>query len=84
MQQLTPGAQIDELRATLQISEQRRQRAEARLADRERQLGTATVIIAAQDQQIDDLRAELATSREAALRQVPVASRFCSPRTSWA
>ena len=66
MQQLTPGAQIDELRATLQISEQRRQRAEARLADRERQLGTATAIIAAQDQQIDDLRAELATSREAA------------------
>ncbi len=67
MQQLTPGAQIDELRAALQISEQRRQRAEARLADRERQLGTTSAIIAAQDQQIHNLRAELATLRAAAM-----------------
>jgi chromosome segregation ATPase len=59
MQPLTPGAQIDELRAALRISEQRRQRAEARLADRERQLGTASAVIAAQDQRIDNLRAEL-------------------------
>ena len=59
MQPLTPGAQIDELRAALRISEQRRQQAEARLADRERQLGTASAVIAAQDQRIDNLRAEL-------------------------
>lgn len=59
MQPLTPGAQIDELRAALRISEQRRQQAEARLADRERQLGTASAVIAAQDQRIDNLLAEL-------------------------
>lgn len=61
--QLTPGLQIDELRAVLRISEQRRQRAEARLADRERQLGTANIIIAAQDEHINELKAELATIR---------------------
>jgi chromosome segregation ATPase len=66
MQPLTPGAQIDELRAALRVSEQRRQQAEARLADRERALGTASAIIAALDQQIGDLRAELGTLREAA------------------
>ena len=41
-------------------------KAESRLADRERQLGTARAIIAAQNQQIDDLRAELATFHDAA------------------
>ncbi|WP_424746421.1 hypothetical protein [Mycobacterium sp.] len=66
MQQLTPGALIDELRAALHVSEQRRHRAEGRLADRERALGSATAVIAALDQQIADLRAELGTLREAA------------------
>lgn len=49
MQQLTPGAQIDELRAALLISEQRRQEAEARLADRERQLGILRAELALRD-----------------------------------
>ena len=66
MQPLTPGAEIDELRAALRISEQRRQRAECNLADRERQLGIACSITAALDQQIADLEAELATLREVA------------------
>jgi len=61
--QLTPGAEIDQLRALLRISEQRRQQAEARLADRERQLGTANKIIAAQDEHIGELEAELDTIR---------------------
>jgi hypothetical protein len=39
MMPLTAGAQIDELRRLLRESEQRRQAAEHRLADRERQLG---------------------------------------------
>jgi hypothetical protein len=64
MQALTPGAQIDELRAVLRISEQRRQQAEARLADRDRRLGIASATIAAQDQQIGYLRAHLARLRE--------------------
>jgi chromosome segregation ATPase len=68
MQQLTPGALIDELRATLHMSEQRRQRAEARLADCDRRLGTASAIIAAQDQQIADLRAAVACLTAAAAR----------------
>jgi hypothetical protein len=38
MMPLTPGAQIDELRRALRESEQRRQAAEIKLADRERQL----------------------------------------------
>ena len=42
MMPLTPGAQIDELRRLLRESEQRRQAAELKLADRERQLGTAS------------------------------------------
>jgi len=66
MRTLTPGAQIDELSALLRISEQRRQAAEARLADRERQLGLATAITAELDQQIAGLEAELETLREAA------------------
>jgi hypothetical protein len=66
MQPLTPGAQIDELHAALRVSEQRRQQAEARLADRERALGLSCSIVADLDQQIGDLRAELGTLREAA------------------
>ncbi len=65
MQPLTPGAEIDELRAVLRISEQRRQQAEARLADRDRRLGIASATIAAQDQQIAHLQAELAGRRSA-------------------
>lgn len=60
---LTPGAQIDELRRLLRESEQRRQAAELRLADRERQLGTAYQTIAAQDHRIDRMTAELALPR---------------------
>jgi hypothetical protein len=41
MMPLTAGAQINELRRLLRESEQRRQAAEHRLADRERQLGHA-------------------------------------------
>lgn len=63
MMQLTPGAEIDHLRALLRISEQSRQQAEARLADRERQLGTANKIIAAQDEHIGEIEAELDTIR---------------------
>jgi len=64
MRNLTPGAQIDELRAVLQISEQRRQKAEARLADRERQLGYATAIIADLDQHIAELQTESRALRD--------------------
>lgn len=42
MMPLTPGAQIDELRRLLRESEQRRQAAEHKLADRERRLGSIT------------------------------------------
>ena len=64
MRNLTPGAQIDELRAVLQISEQRRQKAEARLADRERQLGYATAIIADLDQHIAELQTDSRALRD--------------------
>jgi len=60
MMPLTPDAQIDELRRALRESERRRQAAEVRLADRERQLGTAHHTIAAQDQRIGCLTAEVA------------------------
>jgi hypothetical protein len=60
MMPLTPGAQIDELRHALRESEWRRQAAEVRLADRERQLGTAHHTIAAQDHRIGWLTAEVA------------------------
>jgi hypothetical protein len=60
MMPVTPGVQIDELRRTLRESERRRQAAEIRLADRERQLGTAHQTIAAQDHRIDWLMAEIA------------------------
>jgi chromosome segregation ATPase len=67
MRQLTPGAQIDELRGLLRISEQCRQRAEGRLADRERQLNIAAATIAELDQQIGQLRDELTKLRDEAL-----------------
>jgi hypothetical protein len=66
MMPLTPGAQIDELHRVLRESEQRRQAAEIKLADRERQLGTARQTIAAQDQHIGTMTAELARLRGAA------------------
>ena len=66
MMALTPGAQIDELRRALSESEQRRQAAEVKLADRERRLGTACQTIAAQDHRIGWLTAELARLRGAA------------------
>ncbi len=46
MMPLTVGAQIDELRQLLRESEQRRQSAELKLADRERQLGKMTAELA--------------------------------------
>jgi hypothetical protein len=52
MMPLTPDARIDELRRLLRDSEQRRQAAELKLADRERQLGTARQTIATQDHRI--------------------------------
>jgi hypothetical protein len=57
---LTPGVEIDELRRALRESEWRRQAAEIKLADRERQLGTAHQTIAAQDHRIVWLTAEVA------------------------
>ena len=67
---LTPGAQIDELHRVLRESEQRRQAAEIKLADRERQLGTARQTIAAQDHRIGRITAELARLRGAATATV--------------
>lgn len=72
---LTPGAQIDELQAALRVSEQRRQAAEIKLADRERRLGTACRTIAAQDQRISRLTAELSDLRAADQRFTTTASR---------
>jgi chromosome segregation ATPase len=66
MMPLTPGARIDELHHVLRESEQRRQAAEIKLADRERQLGTARQTIAEQDQRIGRMTAELARLRGAA------------------
>ena len=66
MMPLTPGGQIDELRRLLKESEQRRQAAELKLADRERQLGTARQSIATQDHRIERMAAELARLRGAA------------------
>jgi len=66
MMPLTPGAQIHELSRALRESEQRRQAAETKLADRERLLGTARCTITAQNAQIDSLTAELARIRGAA------------------
>ena len=76
MMPLTPGAQIDELRRVLRESEQRRQAAEAKLADRERRLGTARQTIATQGHRIGWLTAEVARLRDAAhsVRQPPRAS----------
>ena len=63
MMPLTARRQIDELRRHLHESEQRRQAAELKLADRERQLGTARQTIATQDHRIGKLNAELAGPR---------------------
>ena len=60
MMPLTAGAQIDELRCLLRESEQRRQAAEHKLADRDRQLGTARQTIATQNHRIGGMTAELA------------------------
>ena len=70
MMPLTAGAQIDELRHLLRESEQRRQAAELKLADRERQLGTARQTIATQDHRIGTMTAELARRRGAATATV--------------
>ncbi|OBK74470.1 hypothetical protein [Mycobacterium sp. 1274761.0] len=59
----TPGAQIDELRRLLRESEQRRQAAELKLADRDRQLGTARRTIATQDHRIGRMTADAARLR---------------------
>jgi hypothetical protein len=58
---LTPGAQIDDLRRALRESEQRHKAAEIKLADR--QLGTASQTIAAQDDRIGRMAVELARLR---------------------
>jgi chromosome segregation ATPase len=70
MMPLTPGAQIDELRRALRKSEQRRQAAEIKLANRERQLGTASQTIAAKDRRIGRTTAELERLRGAATATV--------------
>ena len=70
MMPLTAGAQIDELRHLLRESEQRRHAAELKLADRERQLGTARQTIATQDHRIGTMTAELARRRGAATATV--------------
>ena len=63
MMPVTPGPQIDELRRLLRESEQRRQAAEHKLADRERQLGAARQTIADQDHRIGGMTADLARLR---------------------
>lgn len=70
MMPLTSGAQIDELRHLLRESEQRRQAAELKLADRERQLGTTRQTIATQYHRIGRMTAELAGLRGAATATV--------------
>jgi chromosome segregation ATPase len=70
MMPLTAGGQIDELRHLLRESEQRRQAAELKLADRERQLGTARQTIATQDHRIGRMTAELAGLRSRATATV--------------
>jgi hypothetical protein len=70
MMPLTPGGQIDELRRLLRESEQRRQAAEIKLADRDRQLGTAFQTIATQDHRIGGMAAELTRLRGAATATV--------------
>jgi hypothetical protein len=65
MMPLTPGAQIDELCRLLRESEQRRQAAETKLADRERHLGIAQRTIAEQRDLIASLTTELASLRGA-------------------
>jgi len=64
---LTPGAQIDELDRLLRESERRRQAAEVKLADCDRQLGTACRMIATQVDRIGWLTAEVARLRNGAV-----------------
>ena len=71
MMPLTPGTKIDELRRAIGESEQRRQAAEVKLADRERRLGNARQTIAAQDRRIGWLMAEVARLRDAAASILP-------------
>jgi len=59
MMALTPGAQIDELFRALRESERRRQAAEVRLADRDRQLGSARQTIALLRDRVTCLTARL-------------------------
>jgi hypothetical protein len=70
MMPLTPGAQVDELRRLLRESEQRRQAAEHKLADRERALGTANQTIAAHVHRLGSMTGELARLRGAATATV--------------
>lgn len=71
MMPLTPGAHIDELRRRIGESEQRRQAAEYKLADRDRRLGTASETIAAQDRRIGQLMAEVGRLRNASASTLP-------------
>ena len=68
---LTAGAKLDELRRAIGESEQRRQAAEAKLADCERRLGTARQTIAVQDHRIGWLTSEVDRLRDAAASTVP-------------
>ena len=70
MMPLTARGQIDELRHHLRESEQRRQAAELKLADRERQLGTARQTLASQDHRLGRMTAELAELRSRATATV--------------
>ena len=79
MMPLTPGGQIDELRRLLKESEQRRQAAEQKLADRERQLGAARQSIAAQDHRIE-IRTDLFREPTCRRRQKTC---FCEPAFAW-
>jgi hypothetical protein len=67
MMAVTPCAEIDELRRLLCESEQRRRTAEIKLADHQRQLGSAHQTIAVQDRRIGWLTAEVARLRGATL-----------------
>ena len=81
MMPLTPGAQIDELRRVIGESEQRRQAAEVKLADRERRLGTARQTIAAQDRRIGWLRPKSLGCETPPHRPCPMTT-FATPRGS--
>jgi hypothetical protein len=70
MMPLAPGVQIDELRSAISESKRRRQAAEVKLADCERQLGTARQTIATQDRRIGWLTSEITQLRNAAASTV--------------